>query len=62
MEHDSKQEQYSVHSDDYGDGTVMGLTGNGVLVLWDKPWLAGTVGPQLLPHDTAFVDKLERLP
>lgn len=48
-----------VRSPDYGAGTVVALTGNGVNVFWDKT-LAGT-NTNLLEHDMSYVERLERL-
>ena len=48
-----------VWSPDYGNGTVVALTGNGVNVFWDKT-LAGTI-TNLLEHDMSYVERLERL-
>lgn len=48
-----------VRSGDYGDGTVLAIMGNTILVWWDTP-LTGTSTHQL-GHDRAYVETLERL-
>lgn len=50
-----------VRSSDYGDGTVVAVVATGVQIMWDKPWLEGTTGPQLLLHEPGFASRLERL-
>ncbi|WP_020385917.1 hypothetical protein [Kribbella catacumbae] len=48
-----------VRSPDYGTGTIVGLTANGVTIYWDQP-LSGT-RCHLLEHDRSYVERLERL-
>jgi len=47
-----------VRSEDYGPGTVVAEVGIGIQILWDRPMLEGGVGPQLLVHDRAYVERL----
>lgn len=53
------RKRLGVRSPDYGTGTVVGYSGNGVQIYWDEP-LAGT-STHLLDHDLAYVERLERL-
>lgn len=49
-----------VRSPDYGTGTIVAITGNGVQIYWDEA-LAGT-SAHLLEHERWYVERLERLP
>jgi len=49
-----------VHSDDYGDGTVVMDLGERVQVVWDQP-LIGTPDHHALLHDRSYVERLKQL-
>ena len=49
-----------VHSDDYGDGTIVAMLSIGVQIEWDKV-LAGTLNQRRLVHDRSYVERLKRL-
>lgn len=57
---DGVQERQGVRSPDYGEGTIVGLSANGVTIYW-KAALEGT-RTHLLEHDRSYVERLERLP
>lgn len=48
-----------VNSKDYGDGTVVHFSPNGVMVHWDSA-LEGT-RTHLLEHDRSYVEDMQRL-
>lgn len=48
-----------VHDSEYGDGTVVMVTGLGIQVHWDRE-LPGTRTSVLL-HDVSYVEAMERL-
>jgi hypothetical protein len=49
-----------VLSNDYGAGTVEGVTSSWVFIQWDKPFIPGA--ERVVVHDVPFAERLEKLP